>query len=142
MKYFKLHIILFILLLGYNKFARAQSPRVDEARANFIAQKLQLSPSESKAFWPLYNEYIDKMKAIRKERKKLFGGYNYSSNPADAEQFVSKHIQLDNAEAQIRNEYIQKFKQLIGPVKTAYLLKAEEEFRLELIKILKSEKQD
>ncbi|RME17524.1 MAG: hypothetical protein D6799_03815 [Bacteroidetes bacterium] len=141
MKYFKPHIVLLTFLLGY-QFTLAQSPRIDEARVNFIAQKLQLSPSESKAFWPLYNEYIDKMKAIRKERKKLFNGYNYSSGPADAEQFVSKHIQLDNAEIQIRNEYIQKFKQLIGPVKTAYLLKAEEEFRLELIKILKSEKQD
>ncbi|GAB4202541.1 MAG: hypothetical protein Fur0023_08530 [Bacteroidia bacterium] len=141
MKYFKIHIVIVILLLGF-KFSTAQSPKVDEARTNFIAQKLQLSPAEAKKFWPVYNEFIDKMRAIRKERKKLFSEYEYSSNPAEAEQFVNKHLQLDNAECQIKTDYTNKFRQIIGPVKTAQLLKAEEEFRKELIKILKTDKPD
>lgn len=120
----------------------AQQSKVDEARVNFISQKLQLTPAENKNFWPLYNEYLDKMKFIRKERKKMMMSYNYSQNPADAEAFVSKYIQLEKLENQIKLEYTEKFKQAIGVLKTAYLLKAEEEFRLELIKILKTEKPD
>lgn len=120
----------------------AQSSKVEQARVNFIAQKIQLTESESKIFWPLYNEYIDKMKAIRRERKKLFKEYNYSNNPSEAEQFIYKNNQFNVSEAQIKNEYIQKFKAIIGVVKTAYLIKAEEEFRLELVKILKNDKQE
>ncbi len=138
MKYFKTHIILIIIVLGSIKLM-SQNPKVDQARVNFIAQKLQLSPTESQKFWPIYNEYIDKIKSIRREKKKMFVSNNYSTNPADAEEFVKKFIQLDNTENQIKQEYIQKFKQSIGITKTSHLLKAEEEFRLELIKILKSD---
>lgn len=141
MKHFKIHIavLIFSILSGS---MWAQQSKVDEARVNFISQKLQLTPAENKNFWPLYNEYLDKMKFIRKERKKMMMSYNYSQNPADAEAFVSKYIQLEKLENQIKLEYAEKFKQTIGVVKTAYLLKAEEEFRLELIKILKTEKPD
>lgn len=141
MKPFRTYIGIFIILFFLGK-TFAQQSKVDEARTNFISQKLQLSPSESKNFWPVYNEFTDKMKSIRKERKKLMLSYNYSNNPAEAEAFVSKSIQLENLENQIRTEYYNKFKQIIGVVKTAHLIRAEEEFRTELIKILKTEKPD
>jgi len=53
---------------------------------------------------------------------------------------LKKYSQLETAKEQLKLEYIQKFKQIIGTVKTAHLLRAEEEFRLELVKILKSDK--
>ncbi len=138
MSRFNLHnIVIFIFVLVLKSIS--QNPKVDQARANFIAQKLQLTEAKSQKFWPLYNEYIDKIKYIRKERKKLFIQYQYSLNPAEAEEFTKKYIQFESAETQIKQEYVQKFKQVIGIVKTAYFIKAEEEFRLELVKILKSD---
>ncbi|GIV27675.1 MAG: hypothetical protein KatS3mg027_1489 [Bacteroidia bacterium] len=137
MKHFKAHILVFCLFISLICFA--QNPKVDQARANYIAQKLQLTEAESQKFWPLYNEYVDKLKQIRKERRKLFSQFQYSLNPADAEEFTKKYIQLENAESLIKQEYIQKFRQVIGVIKTAHFIKAEEEFRLELVKILKSD---
>lgn len=141
MKLFKIHTIIFLcFIIGGKTFS--QNKKIDEARINFISQKLQLSANESKNFWPVYNEYLDEIKALRIERKKLFREFEYSENPAEAEAFIKKYQQLNTTENQIRSEYIQKFKQIIGITKTAHLLKAEEEFRLELVKILKSDKQD
>ncbi len=141
MKHFRIHIIVVILLFFVAK-SLSQNPKIDQARANFISQKIQLSPDEKIKFWPVYNEYMDKIKGVLYKRKKLYNNYNYSLNPSDAEDFLKKTIQLDIIENQIKEEYIQKFKQIIGVVKTSHLLKAEADFRLELIKILKSDKPD
>jgi len=141
MKHFKLHILFLLLLcVSYSYFA--QSPKIDKARIQFITEKLNLEPAVAQKFWPVYNEYVDKLKSIRHERRKLFQEYNYSNNPAEAEQFLKKYSQLETAEEQLKLEYIQKFKQIIGTVKTAHLIRAEEEFKLELVKILKSDKPD
>jgi len=141
MKHFKLHILFRLLLcVSYSYFA--QSPKIDKARIQFITEKLNLEPAVAQKFWPVYNEYLDKLKSIRHERRKLFQEYNYSNNPAEAEQFLKKYSQLETAEEQLKLEYIQKFKQIIGTVKTAHLIRAEEEFKLELVKILKSDKPD
>ena len=141
MKHFKLHILFLLLLcVSYSYFA--QSPKIDKARIQFITEKLNLEPAAAQKFWPVYNEYVDKLKSIRHERRKLFQEYNYSNNPAEAEQFLKKYSQLETAEEQLKLEYIQKFKQIIGTVKTAHLIRAEEEFKLELVKLLKSDKPD
>ena len=141
MKHFKLHILFLLLLcVSYSYFA--QSPKIDKARIQFITEKLNLEPAVAQKFWPVYNEYVDKLKSIRHERRKLFKEYNYSNNPTEAEQFLKKYSQLETAEEQLKLEYIQKFKQIIGTVKTAHLIRAEEEFRLELVKLLKSDKPD
>jgi len=141
MKHFKLHILFLLLLcVSYSYFA--QSPKIDKARIQFITEKLNLEPAVAQKFWPVYNEYVDKLKSIRHERRKLFQEYNYSNNPAEAEQFLKKYSQLETAEEQLKLEYIQKFKQIIGTVKTAHLIRAQEEFKLELVKILKSDKPD
>lgn len=141
MKHFKLHILFLLLLcVSYSYFA--QSPKIDKVRIQFITEKLNLEPAVAQKFWPVYNEYVDKLKSIRHERRKLFKEYNYSNNPAEAEQFLKKYSQLETAEEQLKLEYIQKFKQIIGTVKTAHLIRAEEEFRLELVKLLKSDKPD
>lgn len=138
MKHFERYIV--VLYFAFSGlYAWSQNAKIDQARVNFISQKLKLSESESQKFWPVYNEYLDKMKSIRKERRKLFKEYLYTPNPSDAELFLKKHSQLDAAENQVRMEYTQKFKQLIGVVKTAHLFMAEEEFRIELVKILKSD---
>lgn len=141
MKHFRTYITYFFVYLFCHSLA-AQNPKIEQARTNFIAQKIQLSSTEANKFWPVYNEYIDKMKAIRLERRKIFSNYAYTNNPAEAEAFIQKQIQLDEAELKIKKEYTQKFKDIIGIVKTAQVFKAEEEFRLELVKILKGDKSE
>lgn len=139
MKLFKTYSII-VLSFCCVHIAVSQNSKVNEARVNFISQKLQLTAAESKIFWPIFNEYIDKMKSIRNERNNLFKNFDYTLNPAEAELFITKQNQLNDMENQIKSEYIQKFRKIIGVVKTAHLLKAEEEFRLELLKILKADK--
>ena len=38
-------------------------------RIAFITEKLQLTPSESEQFWPLFNEYHKEMKSLRSAYK-------------------------------------------------------------------------
>jgi len=40
-------------------------------RVSFITTEMQLTPAEAEKFWPIYNEYRDKIKAIRQSGKEL-----------------------------------------------------------------------
>ncbi len=119
----------------------AQNQKIESMRVAFINDKLKLTPQEAQVFWPIYNEYLDKMKAIRREKKKLYLQSDINSNET-ADDFINKKVQLEQTEMQYIKDYSIKFKKAIGNIKTALLFKSEEEFKQELLKVLKSDKND
>ena len=40
--------------------------KVEALKISFITNKLNLTPEEAKLFWPIYNQYEDEKKALRK----------------------------------------------------------------------------
>jgi len=136
-----IHSVFFILCACCLRLY-SQSSKVDQARAQYISERIRLNATESQKFWPIYNEYSDKLKSIRQQRKKLYQEYKYSSDPSQSEQFINTIQQLETTEMSVRAEYLKKFRQILGSTKTADLLKAEEGFRQELVKILKNGKTD
>ncbi|MCX8080379.1 MAG: hypothetical protein N3F09_03985 [Bacteroidia bacterium] len=135
--------ILFIVFLTISTgILHSQNQKIEQARTKFISEKLELSEKEAQKFWPVYNEYLDKQKQIRQERKKLFNSYAYDASDNEAQEFINKKTQLDISEKQLISEYTEKFKKILGAGKTARLLKAEEDFRLELVKILKDKQEN
>ena len=61
-------ILIFNCLIVYSGYSVAQGDKdkVEAIRYNFINEKLKLTTNESEKFWPVYNEYNDKVKALRK----------------------------------------------------------------------------
>lgn len=136
-----LNIFFFAFLMMQVSCLFSQNTKIDQARTHFITQKVNLSEKEAEKFWPVYNEYLDKMKALRTERKNLYSRFYFGANAAESEEFIRKKILLDITEKQIIMDYTERFKKILGVVKTAMFLKAEEEFRLELLKILKDKQE-
>ena len=54
-----------------NKGDRQNDKRenIEAMKIGFITKKLDLTPEEAQKFWPVYNQYNDKMKDLRKKRK-------------------------------------------------------------------------
>ncbi len=76
----KLVSIVFLCAMAMTAFAQDddESPRdpkmlekIEAARIAFITEELQLTPTESEKFWPIYREFVQKRRNIRWELRRI-----------------------------------------------------------------------
>ncbi len=133
--------ILALMLIINSSFAQAdgKKDKIDALRAAFISKKVNFTPAESQAFWPLYNEMSDKLDAARKTFKLQ---YNLKTNfdfatDKEAEAYLAAELNLKQKEFELYKEYYEKFKKILPVKKVSAVRRAEEDFKKELIKIVK-----
>jgi hypothetical protein len=52
-----------------NNTGRPNRANIEMFKTKFITDQLALTPQEAEAFWPVYNEYKNSMRAVYKEKK-------------------------------------------------------------------------
>ena len=146
MKTSKLIILVSLLVLGVS-IAQGQKKRpskeqVEALRVAFITKKLNLTSKEAQVFWPIHNEFSEKMRTIHKQLRKLRKDNKDLETLTDeeTEKLVDKHIELRQKELDIQKEYHAKFKEVLPIKKVALLYKAEDEFKRDLLRKLKDHK--
>jgi Spy/CpxP family protein refolding chaperone len=139
--------LLFTLLVS-TSITFAQGGGRQEKRENieamkiaFITQKLDLTPEEAQQFWPVYNQYSDKTKELRKKRRqgnREARQQNFDElSDKEVEQLVNDDIVNRQKELDLQKEYNEKFKAILPIKKVAKLYAAEEQFKVVLINKLK-----
>lgn len=111
--------------------------KVEALRVAFITKRLELSSAESEKFWPVYNEYTDKMQAIKKNLRQSYKRRTEPLTDQEADELYKLDLQSHQAEAEVYRQYSEKLKAIIGVKKMVRLRLAEEEFRKELIRTIK-----
>lgn len=112
-----------------------QQPRaskVKAARIAYITERIGLTPKESQELWPVYNQFEEEQRTIRKKYKGGKAAQNMSDEEAD--RFISKRFDMEAELLQLKRDYFQKFKQIISPRKIALFQKADREFKRNLLK--------
>jgi hypothetical protein len=109
--------------------AQAQGDKVDALKATFIKKKMELSTNESDKFWPVYNEYNDKVKALRKNFRESIKKAPDNLSDKEAEELYQLDIKSKESEVDLHKQYNEKIKSIIGVKKIIILRKAEEEFK-------------
>lgn len=129
-------------LTGLSALAQPVSKRdkIDALRVTFINEKVNFTAAESQAFWPLYNEYNDKIDQARKSfRQQCVKNIDFTTlSDKDAEAYLNAELSLKQKEYELYKEYFEKFKKVLPVKKVALLRRAEEEFRKELIRNIKA----
>jgi hypothetical protein len=90
-----------------------------DKRAVF-AQNLQLSDSESRAFWPVYDEYEAKLKKLNDEFLALVDDYAAkfgSLTDADATAMLQKKMRIEKDREALKQSYTRKVAKVLPPVK-------------------------
>jgi hypothetical protein len=120
---------------GNGKF----NERMQSQRIAFITQRLALTPEESQQFWPIYNQFTEKVQQIRsvKPDKPLV-----DMTEAEAEKGILEGFDKDARELDLKKEYYQKLKKVISVKKISRLYVAERDFKAELLQRLKENKQE
>lgn len=134
-------LLIYILLsIAFSSTAWAQpgnKEKIEAAKIGFISERLELTPKQAQAFWPMYNEYSAKKKEIRKAINQL--KIENSDNETDAEILddIKKINLYKQREVDIEKEYVDKFLTVITPKQLAALYKAEKQFTKILLDKLK-----
>ncbi|MEN8227313.1 MAG: hypothetical protein ABFS38_04095 [Bacteroidota bacterium] len=109
----------------------------------YFTKQLELTESESKAFWPIYNDFHNrKMKIVEEERNAFMYAHKNSENLSDDEitEILGKIRKLKHEKVDLENEYYQnKFLEVLPPKKVLKLYKAEWDFRRHLIRELRGQ---
>ena len=138
-KSFYIFIILFFAFLS-NAQTNAKRDKIDELRVSFITAKVNLTNQEALQFWPLYNELNDKLDVLKKAYRinyiKNFNAELITDKEADA--LLTAEFLLKQKEIDLNKEYYEKYKKILPIKKIALIKMAENDFKKELIKNIKS----
>lgn len=136
------YIYVFVFCIAaVTSFAQPATKRdkIEALRVSFISSKVTLTNQEAQLFWPLYNEYNDKLDNLKKSFRQQFVkdvDFNALSDK-EAEAYLIAELVVKQKEYELSKEYYEKFKKVLPVKKILLIRRAEEDFRKELIKNIK-----
>jgi hypothetical protein len=135
-----------IVLLTVSRSAAQEQPRekLEAYRIAFFTKRLNLTPQEAQKFWPVYNEFQEKKNKIQIEKLRLNRNFNQNELNMSEKEMIDagdRFIALEVQGASLAQEYHNKFKEVLSPVKVLRLYQAENQYRLQLLQELKQNPQ-
>mgnify|MGYP000845341865 FL=1 len=123
----------------------ARMEKIKAQKIAYLTQKLELTPDESKAFWPLYNQ-MDKErfdlrhKNLNNDTKRL-NINDLSENEASV--LIDEQLNEAQQLLDLRKTYSVKFKQVLPAKKVLLLFRSEKTFQQDLMdKMYKCQKEN
>ena len=98
-----------------------------------IKSTMQFTDDQSKAFWPLYQEYSAKQQAIGDQRVAIIKDYadQYANlTDAQADALEVRQVKFEKARAELAAHYYSKFKKAVGAKQAAKFYQVESRLRL------------
>jgi hypothetical protein len=135
------YILAFVFI---SVITKAQTPKdkIEQYRIAFITKEVNLTIEESKLFWPVYNKYRDELEAIRNNNKVDLDNIDYSKlSDEEAEKKAKEIFALKQAELDIQKKYYTEFKKVLPTAKVLRLMKADADFKKQLVKLLQERRQ-
>ncbi len=141
----KNYLSILLVLISFN-LAAQQKPAIDKseiraAKLAFMEKEMNLTPTESEVFWPVYQEFEKQRMQIKREMMKLGIAHreeqsaNLSAEELD--KMMEKFFDLRQKELDLEKLYHQKFRAILSAEKTAAAYKAERKFQMEVLRTLK-----
>jgi hypothetical protein len=141
MKYISILAALLVLSLAFPLAAQQEKPAdnmsiVREAmRADkkvVVADNMQLTESEAKAFWPVYEEYQTEMTAVGDRMVKLIENYaaNYQTMTDEtAGKLLKEMMGIQGERVKVAEKYLPKFQKALPMTKVARFYQVENKIR-------------
>ena len=102
--------------------------RIQEAKKEFLTERLVLSDEQAKKFWPLYEAFEAEIDENREQMKKLKMGFAVKSDEQLA-QDIETFFSLRDKETAIERKYYKQFQNIISIRQIAVLYQSEEQFK-------------
>jgi hypothetical protein len=130
-------VVLAIVCCSFVSSVFAQS-KTDEAEINraaiqtekkkIVAANMQLTDAESKAFWPVYNEYQNGLKQINDKLGAVITDFakNYSTmTDAKAGEILNGYLAAEKERLALKEKFVPKFKKVLPMIKVTRYYQVE-----------------
>jgi hypothetical protein len=110
--------------------------KIKAEKIAFITAEIGLTVKEAQAFWPVYNEFTDKMDALFKEEHKITKDIKKNSatlSDKDLEAKLDRLVEIREDRSKLEQTYHEEFKDVLPIKKVAKLYQADREFRKHLL---------
>jgi len=99
-----------------------------------VAANMDLTESEAKAFWPVYDAYQKNLKAINKRIAELVDSYaaDYQANTVTdekAKKLTAQYVDIQKAEANLQASFVPKLSKVLPAKKVIRYLQIENKIR-------------
>lgn len=134
-----------VLSLGAMPAASQEKPSdnmqmvIEKIRADkklFVAENMQLTEAEAKAFWPVYKQYQDELFLLRTRTVKLIkdyaDAYEQMNNPT-AKKLLDEYMTIESLGLKLRQAYLPKFRKVLPESKAARYYQIENKIQAALI---------
>jgi hypothetical protein len=102
----------------------------------FVAENMQLTEAEEKAFWPVYDQYQDELFLLRVRTAKLIkdfsDAYEKMTNES-AKKLMDEYITIETLGPKLRQTYLPKFRKVLPEVKVVRYYQIENKINAVLI---------
>jgi hypothetical protein len=99
-----------------------------------VSKNMDLTESEAKAFWPVYEQYQKALGAINQRIVKLIESYaaDYRANTMTdekAKKLTDEYVAIEKGEAALKESYVPKLSKALPPKKVARYMQIENKIR-------------
>ncbi len=118
--------------------------KIKAEKISFFTTKLDLTPAEAQAFWPVYNEFEKKRFDIQRQMhdfERMPDEKFASLSDAEIQKLTDNYIQSFETQAQLLKDYNKQFMKILPNKKVLLLYRTENEFRSHLIREYKRGKE-
>jgi len=139
MKYLLSVFALLFIVSSLNGQRRDHGEMREEIKAQkiaFITKKLELTPEEAEAFWPLYNEYQDKEMELRPDFERPG-----RVSEERARQLLNQYFENEEKRLNLQKNYYNRFLNVLPARKVVRLHMVEREFKQKLLERLKERRE-
>lgn len=113
---------------------RARMEELKEVRHRMFVEKLGLSETEEKAFFPIYDEYQLKLRESRHEFKRKWKDKKPEDlTEEEASEYINDAVAMRQKEVELFKTYSEKLKTVIPAKKVVILPRVEREIQHELM---------
>lgn len=136
------NLLTIFLLFSLPFFAVAQrserSAEIEAYKETYLKEKLELTPTEAKVFWPIYTAWQAEKSALRKERREKMISFRKiteieSLSDTQVQSLITNELNFKQRDLNIERKYYNKLKVSL-PIKTVgKYYRAQETFKRELL---------
>ncbi|MEM9895269.1 MAG: hypothetical protein AAF789_02770 [Bacteroidota bacterium] len=139
----RFYIPFFVLIICFSSAGQGEAARkkIEAARIALITERLELTPEQAEKFWPIYREYGERRREIRRE----FDVSRRQFDPDRATDEENRRMlkmanQVKEQQLKLEREYSDRMMKFINARQINNLRKAESDFNEMLLKRLREER--
>lgn len=122
---------------GNRRGPQMDNEKLQAARIAFLTNRLELTPTTAKAFWPIFTEYDNEKSTLSKkygaQKRLLFDQGTRNISDENANEMLTIYLEQKQAELDLEKIYLSRFKEVLSLRQVWRVIRFDSDFRRSLM---------